>query len=346
VPFGVLIALGASLLACACAGVLGVEEITVNEGSVGPSGSEGGADAAPPDDRDVRVPDLAPDAAPPINCPLGCLPPAPAGWVGPSAVFDDVATAKPNACPPLYTVREIDGHQGMKSTAAICGCGTPVNSGATCTVTVERGTFDCAEATDPPEPINVTATPCVSGTGADNAAFLSTGVLARGSCSYPSPSTNVPALTFDKVNIACGLPQNASCANRGDCVAAPIPDAPFTRLCLHAPGDIPCPSFDYGARTVVFERVEDDRACKFTGCTGTPSGGACGTKFALTTPAQCAAGAPASSPYSLGNCSGTGSALVFDMHAVVPSGVTCPPGTATASGTASSVSAVTFCCTR
>jgi hypothetical protein len=328
----------------ACASVLGVEEITVDEA---PSSTEGGAGAdagSDGDDRDTRVPDIAPDAAPPLNCPLGCLPPAPPGWTGPSAVFDDVVTAKPNACPPLYTVREVDAFHGLQATAAVCSCGQAAFAGANCTVTRECSDADCSVAGDV-DVIDIKATPCVA-TGVGAGCVIGGPVIMRGTCSYPSPTSTVAPVTFDKVNLACGLPQNASCQNRADCVAAPIPEAPFTRLCLHAPGDVSCPSFDYAARLVTFERVVDDRACKFAGCTGATAGGACGTKFAISTSAQCAAAAAANNTLGFGACNAAGTGNVFNLRALAPTGITCSAGAATAAGGAISDGAVTFCCTR
>lgn len=68
---------GAILVAAACVG-----------DDPAPSVGSGGNDGS-----------LSPDALPSQNCPLECLPPAPAGWTGPSAVYDGPQQDKPAACP-------------------------------------------------------------------------------------------------------------------------------------------------------------------------------------------------------------------------------------------------------
>jgi hypothetical protein len=304
------------------------------------------ADGGQPDAG--TVPDLAPDAAAPRLCPLGCLPPAPGGWTGPTAVFDGPLAEKPPACPTPYTVREADGYHGIRSEPAACSCGTPVVTGTTCTVDMNTHvSADCTDSDPMVQNFSVLSFPCLGeGTTSSNHVKFTNLVLAnRGSCQYPNRVSDIPS-PIDKAVVACGLPQSAACDTRADCVAAPVPQLPYTRLCLHAPGALPCPSFDYAARFVTSDGVDDDRSCDFGGCVGTPTGGTCGTFFGRDTTAACpGAGAPMT--LSNSSCVPGQAGSVFNVRGFMPVGIVCNAGTATPRGAAKAAGILTtFCCNR
>jgi hypothetical protein len=319
--------------------LIGVKEITIEDGGGGIG-------------EDARVPDLSPDAEPPRNCPLNCLPPPPPGWVGPSAVFDGVLEAQPKNCPALYTILETIAHQGLHASAAICPCGTPTLSGAVA-CKVRHDTYETCTGGVPSVTTDVivgSAPVCISTGGASTGTIFKNVVLTdAGSCVYPNPAPNIPPLTFDKVYVACGLPAKASCNDaRADCIAAPIPEAPFTRFCLHARGDISCPSFDYPVRFVAPDRIDDNRACNFTGCVPTaPTGVTCGSKFEIVPTAQCPTAPAAPATLSLDSCIEGTNNESFNLRGLGPSGTpACPNLTGTPTGNAISANPVTFCCTR
>ena len=109
-----------------------------------------------------------------------------------------------------------------------------------------------------------------------------TPAFTQGTCGYGAPSVTKPAPAFGKETVSCGLPQAAAtCENRADCVATPIPEAPFTRLCIHKDGDELCPSADYGVRFLTYKNIDDQRACN-SDCAGTATGGTCGTKWGFS----------------------------------------------------------------
>jgi hypothetical protein len=318
-------AAGAGLFACA--GILGIKEVSVE--------SDGG------------VPDLAPDAAPSLNCPLGCLPPPPPGWIGPSAVFAGPGESKPSGCPATYTVKEVDGHLGLRSSPAKCTCGAPTVVGVSCKLEVEVfDSADCEAITGSgPLEVRVATSPCFALGNISAFEVRKVVPATTGTCTYPNPVKEIPALTFDRVDIACGLPQGGSCATRPDCTAAPVPDAPFTRVCLHAPGDISCPSVDYAVRFIAYETLEDTRSCDLTGCGNAPSADTCSKTFGYETAAQCADGGTGVYNRLPDTCIQGGNASL-NLRGIRPTS-TCPPPTATAVGTASSTGGVTtFCCNR
>src|SRR5687768_2028633 len=66
------------------------------------SGTTTSSSSSSGDPGDGSVPDISPDAAPPVGCAQDCLPPAPAGWKGPSAVYDGPTAGKPTECTGQY----------------------------------------------------------------------------------------------------------------------------------------------------------------------------------------------------------------------------------------------------
>jgi hypothetical protein len=288
---------------------------------------------------------LAPDAAPSAACPCGCLPPAPAGWTGPSATYDGTPDAKPAECAAPYTKKELDAHQGMKALAPTCGCGTAAFAGGKCDATL--AVFAQAGCTDP--------LPTAAGSGSSSGpCFTSDPVsgsfaklrttLAAGTCSYPNPVKTIPAPTFDKVQVACGLPQAAACEGRSDCVATPAAPAAFTRLCIHKDGDESCPSADYPNRTVAFKRVDDGRAC--SACSGVTAGGACGTMFGYSANLlSCGTVAPTNN-VAANTCMANPGSKIVNLSGIAPTGIACTPTGGQPSGAAASADTVTFCCNR
>jgi hypothetical protein len=319
---------GAGLFVLACAGILGIEDISVD------AGGDGG------------VPDLAPDAAPSLNCPLGCLPPPPAGWTGPSAVFEGPLQSKPAGCPATYTVKEVEGHQGLRAPPPTCACGPAVVAGASCRVGLERfDGDDCVTGGSGAVDVVVPSNPCAAISGTLSFYVSNVTLIAKGTCTYPNPVREIPPITFEKLDVACGLPQSGSCATRPDCTAAPVPDAPFTRVCLHSPGDVSCPSVDYAVRFVTRESFEDKRACDLSGCGGTPVGDTCAKKLAVVGAATCGDGGTTVFPLNADECQPSTNTTV-DLRGIKPIS-TCPPATAMPVGAATSTGATTtFCCNR
>jgi len=294
---------------------------------------------------DSGKPDLDPDAAPPAGCPLGCLPPAPNGWTGPSAVYDGDPATKPADCPALYTQPEVEGHQGLAADPAQCSCGAPAFQGSFCSADVEGWPQAGCNTGTPLLEGTVTSTACLVSTNGTSAYVrVATPTITRGTCTYPSAQKTVPSPTFQKANIACGLPQRGTCESRTDCTAAPLPAAPFTRLCIHKTGDESCPSADYANRFVVFTDVSDDRSCD--ACTGTTANGSCGSAWGKSNAAACMNG-PAPTDLAANACVGhSGIGMRVNIAAMAPTGITCTPTGGAPIGTATSTAPVTFCCNK
>jgi hypothetical protein len=310
--------------------------------------SEPAADggATPPVIDGGRPPDLAPDAAPPALCPLGCLPPAPTEWTGPSAVYDGVESGKPADCPSPYTVKEVETHVGLTAAAPSCTCGNAQVKDRTCTTNM--GGFSDSNCTNSTFLLGKasSAAPCLKTTDTNSSHYkLTTPTLVPGTCTYPDKVFAVPAIAFERVEVACGLPQAAACDTRPDCVASPVPAQPYTRLCIHHEGDVSCPSADYAVKVLAFKKFDDTRAC--SECPdGVPTGGACGNNFGQTVAeAQCLLSSP--SDKTLNTCYPYSAGILVNTSAMGPSAGTCPAQAGgQPTGTAASLEPVTFCCNR
>jgi hypothetical protein len=292
-------------------------------------------------------PALDPDAAPPVGCPDGCLPPAPAGWIGPSATYDGADSSKPTDCPASsYTQREIDSHVGMNGLPAVCDCGAVVLLNAKCTASI--ASFSDPGCT-PPGILQgqASSTARCTATLDNNGSHYKVTLQAfnAGSCTFPNATVTLPPPTFSKVELACGLAQPTACGPRADCVTTPAPAAPFTRLCIHKDGNVSCPAQDYSVRFLAYKKITDNRTC--TACTATATGGSCGTAWGNQgTMAGCLSPVPPNDKV-LGTCYPyPGAGTLVDIGATGPFNVMCPRTGGEPSGTADDGEPVTFCCNQ
>ncbi len=349
-----VVCLSGCVLGTACQAIVGIEDRS--EAPFDDAGSSDGASTTATDggstgDTGAPCPPgatdcLDPDAAPPAGCPTDCLPPAPAGWVGPSATYDGAESGKPTDCPATYDQKEVEAHVGMTAPAATCDCGTAVVTGRKCVADVVLFSQAGCNGTPTLEGTASSGTGCLTTVTSGKPAYrVETPTLVPGACTFPNAKTTLPPPTFDKVQVSCGAAQAKACETRADCVATPAPAQPFTRLCIHKDGDVPCPSQDYAKRFVAHKKVDDTRAC--TACTATPTGGSCGTSWGNRASAAMCVNVPAPNDKTVNTCySYPGVGTVVDIGATGPSSATCTPAGGAPSGTATSEDPVTFCCNR
>lgn len=327
-------------------GCVGGDPVATASSSNGDSGSSTADGSGTTTTNDSGVPDLDPDAAPLALCPLGCLPPAPPGWAGPSATYDGAESGKPTDCPTPYTQKVVEAHVGMTAAPATCACGAPTVTGRRCTATI--GTYNDASCTSPSfaEPAASSTGGCVQTLTGKGAYYrVDAPKIVNGTCTFPAATKDVPAPSFQRVQVSCGLPQAAACDTRPDCVASPVPAQPFTRLCIHKDGDEACPSQDYAVKFIAFKQLDDKRTC--TACTATATGGACGTTWGeAADQTQCTSGAAANGR-TAGTCYNYGGiGTLVDIRAMGPSAATCTPSGGQPDQTATSIQPVTYCCNR
>lgn len=310
-----------------------------------PASAEPGANDAGV--SETGVPNVSPDAAPSLGCPLGCLPPAPAGgWKGPAAVYDGAEAGKPTACPSPYTALEVDAHQNMTAPLS-CSCGTPTFAGQKCTTNVvwwasagcPAGEFGVVNGITNPGAV------CSSNDSTNyKSVVVEKPLPEKGTCSFPSPAFDIPAPAFEKVDVACGLPQAAACEARADCVATPVPEQPFTRLCIYKDGDEPCPSLDYTARFLAHKKVEDDRAC--SPCSDPVADATCTDTFGFSAPGACGVTAPTDRIANGACLASPGAGQRVNGGAIQITNATCTTNGGKPSGSAKSSDPVTFCCNK
>jgi hypothetical protein len=295
---------------------------------------------------DGGIPPLDPDAAPSLGCPLGCLPPAPSGWTGPSAVYDGPPADVPATCPPDYVQEEVRAFQGLADVPpAACTCGDPsvVPGSSKCDVELGLWTASgCApiqgiKASDTFVPGDLANTCIAPGANFTHARVSKTTFLP-GTCVFPNASKNVPS-AIEKSNVACGLPQNAACNERPDCTATPLPQQGFTRLCIHKAGEASCPSHDYAVRFVAHRAIDDTRDCT---CTGTVTG-TCGTSFNFSNNSNCITGG---TTVALDECVAIPTSQLIDLKGLGPKDVTCTANASPPTGTVTLTEPVTFCCNK
>lgn len=321
--------------------VISVLAACVGDDPVGFDASDAGAVSVGTDGESTSE-----GGVPPLGCPLGCLPLAPPGWLGPSAVFDGPFADKPAACPEAYTQKEVEVHQGMTAAPAVCACGTPQASVAAAKCAAPVKWYPSTTCTGV---VTSFAAVAPGTTCSDKPAGMSSVVVGTpsfsGTCAFPNATKTLPPAAFAKAGFACGLPQVASCAGRPECTATPLPAAPFTRLCLHKDGDASCPSADYAARFVAYRTFKEGRDC--TACVGTASGN-CGTTSVAGASAGCLGtqvGMPTNGVCQ--NGAGVGSISISTSGPITAS-LSCTTTTASqpSAGVATSEDAVTFCCNK
>ncbi len=241
-----------------------------------PTTNDAAANDAAANDTGTAADAGPPDVAP-VGCPAGCLPLAPAGWIGPSAVFDGPTAKKPTACPnDTYTQKELDGLQGVSSDPAVCNCGAPTFQGASCTA-VAVDYYSDSTCTNAQLNLGTWANGDCKAPGSTPNGYVKFGtptLADAGTCAFPNPTKTVPAPSYTAENVSCGSPSATTCPANAKCAATPVPAAPFNRVCIHQDGDVACPAVaEYQKRFVTYRNLDDTRAC--SACTGTAAAAGC-----------------------------------------------------------------------
>ena len=186
-------------------------------------------------------------------------------------MYDGAVAGKPADCPQPYTLKEVDLTRGATASAATCTCAPGTPSGASCSAAwAGHAASGCG---DPAFFEGDTGDACAAIEHTSTVSYFKPSVTAdftNAVCAFSAPSKTLPAVAFDAATVACGLPQVATCESRPDCAAVPAAGAQYTRLCVHKPGDVSCPSADYGVRFVSYHAVDDQRGC--SDCSGAATG--------------------------------------------------------------------------
>jgi hypothetical protein len=299
-----------------------------------------------------------------------------AGWTGHYALADGLVAALPGSCPgatypnPIYS-----GYRLLNVPAAQCSactCSAPLgqvcdvqvhiiagtcnewNNGTACAFPVPSiadGTCDqsggflmagnntCAPASGANCPMG--SSPCNQSASADPA------VLLGGSCNPSVETPTIPPTTWTNAGRACQpAAEGKGCANSFACL--PNAPAPYGFVCISHIGDFACPAGSgYTSKHTFFDiDPTDDRTCSDCQCSGVNGASctssmeiysdlvvnSCNTKIATIPPSGCAP--------LVGNPAVLGRKGV--NTSIIPG--TCSPSGGTASGTATGVNPITYCC--
>lgn len=285
----------AALIVAACVG----QDIRSEEPAGEPDATTAAGDASV---EATPIGDATGDAtlAPKVDCPPGCIARAPVGWTGPVAVTQGEGTGAEPSCAAPYTTEALVLGDGVGGAPATCSsCATTPTSDLCRSQATEYTTATCDGAGNTFNvDVGPNGTSCINVLGKQG---LKVKVGPVGTCEPPAQSPTFAPASFATRIKACASTELTSCTNAPGCATAPIPTAPFGKLCVYKAGDVACPSEDYAVKHTGFTDVTDTRSCSpctaaiVSGCTGTPqltrwTGSTCtGTPTATTTvnPATC-----------------------------------------------------------
>jgi hypothetical protein len=226
-----------------------------------------------------------------------CTPLAPAGWLGPIALWEDSpgSLSAPPSCPAGYG-QPTDLHGQLLAPIANCSC--------TCTATAQRcdtattvsvyGDLGCATQCISASPVACAA---VSGcTGSAGTLRAAIPAPSQGSCvATVSPKTPPPPQwKRDARTCTLNTAASASCADTDE-TCVPVPTAPYaSHLCVYQVvldgQNIPaCPAAYPNPSDPLYSSYSDNRGCMPCSCSG-PSGGSCAGTLILSGGNDCGTG--------------------------------------------------------
>jgi hypothetical protein len=296
---------------------------------------------------------------------------APAGWDGPYALYDG-APAQDPGCPAEYpgTSHSFLGNGGLSAPPAncsVCTCANP--QGQKCTmpnyVTVTdatcTGTATCGA--NLPLPANWDGS-CTGNTysggntcgpNADPQCQIGTGpcsvsvralapYVTGGSCAASPVIPDIPSLSWQRLGHGCGDAVSKTGCNPGQ-TCLPKTSTPF-KLCAFKSGDNACPAGAYNEKHLLYEGVNDTRACDPCNC-DPPAGGTCSATIRLYSDLQVGICNNQVVSFQAGTCVNlAGNPNVAGRRATISavSGGTCQATGGSPTGTAVPANPTTFCC--
>jgi hypothetical protein len=272
------------------------------------AGNEGGGDAPDecvaigPEDCNNGIDDDcngAIDCADPTCAGYACAAAAPAGWLGPVALYEDAPA--PPACPAGYGIAA-DSSGGLTAPGADCTCACSA-SGQSCSAPAAQFYSDvscspgsaCSTAVSVPSGSCTPVAPCGGASVSFNAP---TPAWSGGTCT-PMATADAGPWAFTTQARLCSWSGSADIP--GGCGLATDqclkkPTGLFqTSFCIYHVGDPPpssCPPGAYANRRVYFSSAVDTRQCTTCSCASPPTGGGCSGSIALYSGSTCA-GTPA-----------------------------------------------------
>jgi hypothetical protein len=267
-----------------------------------------------------------------------CAPAVPEGFEGPVVVGTGSCSASGG-----YSSKLLDLHSGLLPGSAVCDCrcGEPNTSCSVSLVAWNNSNCDDEALGGTTADINE-CDPMSYHTGE----YVGVSTSPSGNCVANDSGNSLPTPGWTSDLRLCGGAQaGASCSDDGQCV--PDPTSSFGSVCVHAEGDVECPTA-YPDKQVYYQGFSDNRACGACTC-GSLSGAACSTQADFFSATNCS-GTPnlsnvviTSSEDPFCNLGGTYNRVRVDSVSVTNAGQ-CQPADTSLTGSVNATGATTLCC--
>lgn len=251
----------AALFASGCSALFNVDGYEVapdrqNGGDAGLADAGNTSDSGLPDagPTDAGASDSGTDSGP--SCPPThrCVPQPEPPWMGPSEAIEFG-----RSCGGLAPTHLMDLHGSLQVPTASCDCSCTGTPTVTCGDGIRVVGYHADNCTNEAGYDGLLPNQCYSHT---LSASLSLEYWKRpsASCARGTVRESIPEATWaQSVRLCEGTARQGACGDPSQ-ACVPSPSSGTTRLCVVAPGELPCPSgFDVG--TLMYTGIDDTRAC-------------------------------------------------------------------------------------
>jgi len=305
--------------------------------SVGEGGESIGSvgDPSGPDDGSGEVGSADGASTGATDC-AACAGPPPEGWSGPFALGQAAPTDPDPSCPAGWT-RAALGYGDLQAAAATCGCdctAMPGQCSASASYCSDSGCTNVVVSGSSSGECHIMGT--LLGYG-----YVTATGTAQGHGCAPVPTESIAPLEWAQAVMLCAPPPAAAC-DGGTCLPT-VPDVLEDRWCVTKAGEHACPAGEFSDARVLWLGATDTRDCGACSCD--VQGLSCPGTFREFGDIACVF--PRTQLPLDGACHGV-AASTDDAWAVqydgAPPSFACVSSGPTATGTATPVDAVTFCC--
>ncbi len=272
--------------------------------------------------------------------PSTCQPGAPAGWGGPSALFEARGSGDPPPCRDEFDTPALVGAHDLSVPPSSCTCECGAPSGVTCSETLTIRAYGasavCLGLLDEWD-VDLDCTDFGATYSSPSYWAVDPAVPLAGYCAATVES-DIPDAKFEVQVALCSLSAAVGCGGADVCL--PARDAP---LCIWSSGDLACPPGGYQDRRLVYTSLDDSRDCARCTCSD-PDTECVGAGVLLRSADDCSA--VQSGPIGAGDgC--TSAPFPVSSGYVIPGeaqATGCTPSTGEVIGDAIGVGPVTVCC--
>ena len=271
-----------------------------------------------------------------------CLPDAPTGWMGPTALR--IGTTVPAACAGDYDSEVARGGTSVTAAAATCSACTCTPQTPGCANFVEFATSSDAVCGGT-SVVDEVLDPCALVTSS-NFQGATGSMKMRLPVGTPTcaPSAQTPTSAAPQWQLGMLACEVGDGLERGGCASGKLcapPRPTDASVCIVRSGDHACPAGDYSERRLLYTAIDDTRGCSACNCAQD-----CNYGFKVFADADTTcAGAPVVALTGLGTCAAvTPTAANVRVGLQLAGTGACAAGGGTPSGTAAASDPLTVCC--